>query len=145
MGNFITEDFPIAEIFKNYFSNLSPILCHRNVLTELVVACTQNTVSAAIKKFRNHPGIISINKNMERIRCGSFAFEFVSLQETINEVTELSIKKSFSDSRLKDLISYFVYNNFNNTLSSSQYPNSLKYAGVTPVFKKDDKSDKSNY
>ena len=45
----------------------------------------------------------------------------------------------------KDLISYFVYNNFNNALSSSQYPNGLKYADVTPVFKKDDKSDKSNY
>ena len=45
----------------------------------------------------------------------------------------------------KDLISYFVYNNFNNALSSSRYPNGLKYADVTPVFKKDDKSDKGNY
>ena len=43
------------------------------------------------------------------------------------------------------MISYFVYNNFNNALSSLQYPNGLKYADVTPVFKKDDKSDKSNY
>ena len=30
-------------------------------------------------------------------------------------------------------------------MSSSQYPNGLKHADVTPVFKKDDKSDKSNY
>ena len=45
----------------------------------------------------------------------------------------------------KDLISYFVCNNFNNLLSSLQYPNGLKYADATPVFKKDDKSDKSNY
>ena len=45
----------------------------------------------------------------------------------------------------KDLISYFVYNNFNNALSSLQYPNGLKYADATPVFKKDDKSGKSNY
>ena len=43
------------------------------------------------------------------------------------------------------MISYLVYNNFNNALSSSQYPNGLKFAYVTPVFKKDDKSDKSNY
>ena len=43
------------------------------------------------------------------------------------------------------MISYFVYINFNNALSSLQYPNSLKYLGVTPVFKKDHKSDKSNY
>ena len=45
----------------------------------------------------------------------------------------------------KDLISYFVCNNFNNVLSSLQYPNGLKYVDATPVFKKDDKSDKSNY
>ena len=45
----------------------------------------------------------------------------------------------------KDFILYFVYNNFNNALSSSQYPNGLKYADVTPAFKKDDKSEKSNY
>ena len=39
----------------------------------------------------------------------------------------------------------FSIDPFNNALSSSQYPNGLKYADVTPVFKKDDKSEKSNY
>ena len=43
------------------------------------------------------------------------------------------------------MISYSVYNNFNNALSSLQYLNDLKYADVTPVFKKDDKFDKSYY
>ena len=43
------------------------------------------------------------------------------------------------------MISCFLYNNFNNALSSSQYPNGLKHADVTPVFKTDDKSHKSNY
>ena len=104
-------------------------------------------------EFRNHPSILSINKNIERIGHASFAFEFVSFEETIKEVNKLSIKKAFQALDIpvkiikenRDLISYFVYNNFNNALSSSQYPNGLKYADVTPVFKKDDKSDKSNY
>ena len=90
---------------------------------------------------------------MEKIGCPSFAFEFVTLEETIKEVNKLSIKKASQTLDIpvkivkenKDLISYFVYNNFNNALSSLQYPNGLKYADVTPVFKKDDKSDKSNY
>ena len=90
---------------------------------------------------------------MERIGRPSFAFEFVSLEETIKEVNKLSVKKASQRLNMlikiikenKDLISYFVYNNFNNALSSSQYPNNLKYADVTHVFKKDDKSDKSNY
>ena len=36
---------------------------------------------------------------MERIGCPCFAFEFVSLEETINEVNKSSIKKSFSDTK----------------------------------------------
>ena len=75
------------------------------------------------------------------------------MEETIKEVNKLSIKKASQTLDMpvkiikenKDLISHFVYNNFNNALSSSQYPNGLKYADVTPVFKKDDKSDKGNY
>ena len=63
-GKIITEDLPIAEIFNNYFSNVSRSLCDRNVPTESAYACSQNTVSTAINKFRNHPSIISINKNM---------------------------------------------------------------------------------
>ena len=43
------------------------------------------------------------------------------------------------------MITYFEYNNLNNALLSSQYPNGLYYADVTPVFKKDDKSDKNNH
>ena len=90
---------------------------------------------------------------MDRIGRPSFAFEFVSLEETIKEVNKLSVKKASQRLNMlikiikenKDLISYFVYNNFNNALSSSQYPNGLKYADVTPVFREDDKSDKSNY
>ena len=138
----ITEDLPIAEIFNNYFSNVIRSLCDRNVPTEPGIACSQNAVSTAINKFRNHPSILSINKSMERIGCLIFAFEFVSLEETIKEVNKLSTKKASQTLDIpvkiikgnKDLISYFVYNNFNNALPSSQYQNGLKHADVTPVF-----------
>ena len=66
-GKTMTEDLPIAEIFNNYFSNVIRSLCDRNVPTEPGTACSQNTASTAINKFRNYPSIFSINKNMERI------------------------------------------------------------------------------
>ena len=55
---------------------------------------------------------------MERIGCPSFAFEFVSLEETIKEVNKLSIEKASQTLDIhvkiikgnKDLISFFVYN-----------------------------------
>ena len=61
-GKTITEDLPIAEIFNNYFSNVIRSLCDRHVPTEPGIACSQNTVSTAINKFRNHPSILSIKK-----------------------------------------------------------------------------------
>ena len=39
---------------------------------------------------------------------------------------------------------YFILHNFINALSSSKYPASLKYVDITPIFKKDDKTDKTN-
>ena len=82
-----------------------------------------------------------------------FSFHFVTLKETLKEVALLSDKKSSQVSDIpvkiikenRDLIAYFILHNFNNALSSSEYPASLKYANITPIFKKDDKTDKTNY
>ena len=81
---------------------------------------------------------------MERIRFPNFAFEFVSLGETIKNVNKLSFKKASQTLDIpvkiikenKDLMSYFVYNNFNNALSSSQYLDGLKYAGESLYLKR---------
>ena len=55
------------------------------------------------------------------------------------QALDIPVKKIMEND---DLISYFVYND---TLSSLQYSNGLKYADAKPVFKKADTSDKSNY
>ena len=39
----------------------------------------------------------------------------------------------------------FFYHNFNNSLSCSTFPAAMKYAEVTPIHKKGDKTDKENY
>ena len=44
-----------------------------------------------------------------------------------------------------DIISYFLFHNFNNSLSCATFPTSMKYGEVRPVHKKDDKTDKENY
>ena len=67
----------------------------------------------------------------------------------------LTRKKSFTKTSQKsgiplkiikeneDVISYFLYHNFNN--SCATFPTSMKYADVIPIHKKDDKTDKENY
>ena len=44
-----------------------------------------------------------------------------------------------------EIFSHILYHNFNNSLFSKVYPNSLKKAHITPVFKKDKKFLKNNY
>ena len=73
-----------------------------------------------------------------------FSFHFVTLKETLKEVALLSDKRSSQVSDIpvkiikenRDLIAYFILHNFNNALSSSQYPASLRYADITLIFKK---------
>ena len=45
-----------------------------------------------------------------------------------------------------DIICEIIYNDFNNNLvHNSIFPESLKIANITPVFKKDSRTDKTNY
>ena len=69
----------------------------------------------------------------------------VSTENSLSEV-EIDIQKT--DIPLKitkeniDIISHFLYYNFNNSLSCSTFPTGIKYAEVTPIYKKDDKTER---
>ena len=40
-------------------------------------------------------------------------------------------------------VACFILHNFNDALLNSEYPASLKYADITPIFKKDGKTGKT--
>ena len=81
------------------------------------------------------------------------SFHFVALEDTFNEAVLLSEKNVCQalDTPVKiikknrNLMTYFILHNFNNAYSNSECPAKLKYANITPLFKKDDKTDKTNY
>ena len=111
-------------------------------------------VEMAITKYKNHPSIKAITGRMEKLRKPTFNFKFTSHEERKKEVNNLKTKKPSqkSDIPLKitkeenvDIISYFLYHNFNNSLSCATFPTAMKDADVIPIHKKDDKTDKENY
>ena len=87
------------------------------------------------------------NKNM------FFSFSFVTKETILNALRKLYPKKACqeSDIRVKiikenlDTVSNFVYNNFNNSLFSSNFPSHLKNAIITPIFKKKNRDKVENY
>ena len=87
------------------------------------------------------------NKNI------SFSFSFVTKETILNELRKLNPKKSCQESDIPvkiikenlDVVSNFVYNNFNNSLFSSKFPSYLKNANIIPIFKKKDRASVENY
>ena len=75
------------------------------------------------------------------------------LHKTLNGINKLNRKKASQATDIpvkiikenKYVISFYVFHNFNNALSSCSFSTALKYANAWPAFKKDDKTDKENY
>ena len=74
----------------------------------------------------------------------SFSFKFIDRKKIFNELQKLKSKKACqgSDTPVKiikeniNIITDFIYNNFNNSLFSSNFPSNLKNADITPGLKK---------
>ena len=104
---------------------------------------TENNLSEvemAPKKYKNHPSITTITKKMKNLGNSTFSFNVISHDDIVKELNKLKTKKA---SQKTDF--HFQHHNFNNLLSCSTFPTGMKYANVTPIHKKDDKTDKTNY
>ena len=72
----------------------------------------------------------------------SSSFKFIDRKKIFNELQKLKSNKvcQGNDIPVKiikeniDIITDFIYNNFNNSLFSSYFPSNLKNADMTPVF-----------
>ena len=153
-GETIDYEIKITKIFNEYFVNTVKNL---GILIEKESASfTENNLSEveiALNKYKNHPSINAITKRMKNLINITFSFNFISHDDVIKELNKLKSKKASqkTDIPIKivkenvDIISHFLYDNFNNSLSCSTFPTAMKYADVTPIHKKDDKTDKTNY
>ena len=153
-GQILNNDKKIAITFNNYFSNIKKLsLPSAKSYNEENIDNITNPTYLAIEKYKNHPSILTIKNKMQSLGHPSFSFQYVSHDQVLKEVNKLNPRKASQDSDIPvkvireniDIVAYFIYNNFNNSLSSSIFPTGLKYADIIPVFKKDDKTNKENY
>ena len=88
----------------------------------------------AIMKYRFHPSIVAIKKN-----CNSglsFSFPQVERDEIIEEINYLKTNKATQSTDIttklikenSDIFGYFIFGNYDNCVSNSIFPNSLKNA-----------------
>ena len=150
----IDNEIKIAKIFNEYFVNT---VINLGILTEIESATfTENSLSEvelAFKKYKNHHSITAITQRMKNLGNFTFSFNFISHDDIGKELNKLKTKKASqkTDIPIKivkenvEIISHFLYHSFNNSLSCSTFPTGMKYGDVTPIHKKDDKTDKTNY
>ena len=104
--------------------------------------------SIAIKRYEKHPSIEKIKNTAHQI----FSFQHVSIDKIKKEIMNLDHTKASQENDIPvkllkanaDIICEIIFTDFNNNLVDI-FPESLKTANVTPVFKKDSRTDKTNY
>ena len=110
-----------------------------------------DAINTIIKKFECHPSILKIKEKFSNENI--FLFSDVSLGDIEQELKSLNVKKSGTFKNIpskifKDSISEcssFLLNLVNELIEKSEFPDELKLADVTPVFKKGETTNAKNY
>ena len=107
-------------------------------------------VLKTIKKYSTHPSILNIKEKMNN---NMFSFRNVTYEEILNEINSLDTSKSTQSEDIPfkiikdnaDIFANFILQNFNKCIIDGKFPDQLKKADVSPVFKKGNHNDKTNY
>ena len=148
----ISEDQAVAEVFNKFFVNIVPnlkISTNHNYDTDFIVSNDQ--VTNALNKFRNHPAIVMIKSKRKIGQC--FSFAPVTYDDKLKKINNLDTDKASQQSDiptkiLKQNSNYFARyfcGNINQCIFKSMFPPDLKLADVTPVYKTKSKNLKDNY
>ena len=105
----------------------------------------------AIIKWRNRPSILTITTEHEN--RPKFSFNSFSKEHVLEEIQMLDSLKAIQESNIplklikenSDLFAEMICKYFNESLERSKFPDCLKLANVTPVFKKGARTSKNNY
>ena len=111
-----------------------------------------DVVSTAIRRYEDHPSVIKINGTVSTEQ--NFSFEHVTRDEIHREIVNLDHTKASQDNDIptkiikanSDIICEVIYNDYNyNLVDNGIFPDFLKTANITPVFKKGSRTDKKDY
>ena len=146
----IIDDVEIANTMINYFSTITNSLDINSWPDPVPSLDYEDNITMAIKKYANHPSILKIKSHYETEKL--FHFNNISPENLKDKVNNLSTgKSSRGDIPTKILKEYIDTVNVNLTdclnasINEGNFPNEMKLADITPVFKKDAKTDKKNY
>ena len=123
---------------------------NHNLLSDLDT--TNDPIKKIINKYQNHPSITSINKHMSRSEL-TFSFQPVTKEQITNLIRLLNNKKAIQSTDIPTKLikeycvffSEFIHKDINLCIAAGKFIDDFKQAEVRPLYKKDGRTDKSNY
>ena len=139
--NIISNDKKAAETFHKFFNSHIFFMAHLKL--------TQS--HHPLKKSLKHPGITNIENRMIYSNF-TFSFKFETQEKFLKLIQNLKSNKATQQYEIpikvlkenNEICSCILYHNFNKSLFSKFFSNSLKKADIIPVFKKDEELLKNN-
>ena len=124
-----------------------------NILNDINIAQEIGINNQSADSSATHPSIQAIKKNSPLEGYENFDFEPVSGSQVLKIINSLSSKKATGVDQIPpkilkagaDALSGPISSIFNKSISQKQFPDRLKEAQVSPIFKKDDPFIKKNY
>ena len=143
----------LAEELNTFFKNAVSTL-DINENSSIINQNFQNfddPVDRAIEMYKYHPSIILINQKIGN--QNKFSFEPVALSDVVKEINDINPNKSSSKDSIppkmlkisSEATANILQKLLNDSLETGTFPDSLKLADITPVFKKKDPLNKTNY
>ena len=153
--NVISDDQELADIFNNFFEQAVDNLGIQEYQSDHNIdinSISDDPIDYAIAKYKNHPSIIMINENVSFE--SRFSFTTVNEENIQREILDLNSKKpgTFGNittkmlKRSSEFCNIVLQNIWNSEILRRLYfPNKLKLAHITPVYKKRDPTLVENY
>ena len=149
----IQNDKRVAETLNSFFENAvsSLKLNEKSFVIDKKHKNIQDPIEKIIIKYQLHSSILIIKNKIKY--TNNFRFKHVMLSDIKNEIKGLNSNKEATHNNMPPKIlrqSAEVTTNtlqliFNSAISNSEFPEKLKLADVTPVFKNMDPLDKTDY
>ena len=133
----VSKDSEVADIMNNFFSSVVQNLENLNINEK-----SNDPVGNAVDKFKNQP---SIQKIKERVNVGTkFKFSLGSEDSMRSVINELNINKPTTYNNIPakilvdnvDICSHYITETYNHAVLNCTFPDALKMADITPVYKK---------
>ena len=148
------NDGQVSEILNEFFSNAVKNLnieINSDYLNENVYEL--DPIRSAIIKYEHHPSILKIKEKFGSQDQDTFSFKPATYDDVFKEIISLNISKACPKSTIPpkiikencDLFSLKLHADFKYSIDNASFPNNLKMADISPVHKKGDRSDKTNY